>query len=74
MHCRLEDDERLDALVGALRKKTPLLDVSPQAEDQSSDVHSLKGELKGGLCQTRERLQGLEERLAAKRKALAAKR
>ncbi len=79
---RLDDDERLDAILATLRRKAPVPSPPPHtlapsaggASDVAprSDTSSVKGELAHGLAEMRGRIKGLEERLAVKKKGLGA--
>ena len=76
---RLEDDDRLDTILGNLRRKAPsVLGPNDQSQGHShsesgmgSDVLSAKGELALQLKEVRGRVKGLEEHLTARRKAAA---
>lgn len=74
---RLEDDDRLDTILETLRKKAPSLAPTPDTSDvasttRGSDTTSVKGELARGLKDMKGKIRNLEDRLAAKRKSLAA--
>lgn len=82
-HPRLEDDDRLDAILAHLRKKTPhaALPGKPGAAEArgaggggGSEAQSVKSALAEGLQEVRGRVRELEERLAERRRSASAGR
>ncbi|GAX72690.1 hypothetical protein CEUSTIGMA_g146.t1 [Chlamydomonas eustigma] len=84
---RLGEDDRLDSILAHLRQKNPSVledsDVTHGAGDRNSGRQSgggngsevsfsVKSELAKGLREVKGRIKGLEDRLASKKKALAA--
>lgn len=73
MFCRfrLDDDERLDALLDQLEKKAP--NVAVHGSDTGS-TRSMKGELSSELMTIRKKMGDLEMRLGSKRAGMSDKK